>query len=228
MDGCPKRIEGWQSEELRYARYDRSFYLSFVGLFYTFVHMPTSKAALKPKTPKQLAFFKRATSEYGGELLKTRAGRAHARPLDSKNTMHLVLRSSRAKGEMSFRRPQHQRAIQGIIRKFSAKYGVKVLSLANVGNHLHIHLKLSTRYGYTPFIRAVTSAIAMAVTGRSRWSKTPKKKEKFWDLRPFTRIVVGLRAYFTLRDYVELNQFEGAGVPREHALMIMSERRQSG
>jgi hypothetical protein len=49
--------------------------------------------------------FKQADRNYGGELLKTRKGRSMGRPLDKKNSMHLVLRSSKAKNEWSFKTP---------------------------------------------------------------------------------------------------------------------------
>ncbi len=171
--------------------------------------------------------------------MKTRAGRAAGRPLDTRNTMHLILKSTKAKGELSFLHSKNSGRIKQIVKKFSVKYGVKILSMGNVGNHLHLHIKLSNRFGYAPFIRAVTSAIAMAVTGRSRWSKgkisakgssskSNSAKEKFWDLRPFTRVIIGLRAFFTLRDYVKINQLEGQGVKREVARMMIKDFNASG
>jgi REP element-mobilizing transposase RayT len=205
--------------------------LTFSFRFYTFAHrigpeiiLKTSKASKS----KQLKLFKGSKSEYGGRIANTRAGRAGPRPLDTRNTMHLVLKSSKAKGDWSFLRPKNKARVQSILKRFSKKYGVRVLSAANVGNHLHLHIKLANRFGYTPFIRAVTAAIAMAVTGRSRWSKTPRQKEKFWDLRPFTRAIVGLRGFFGIEDYVAINRLEGSGVSREVARMIVEDRRRPG
>src|SRR4051812_1508681 len=101
--------------------------------------------------------------------------------------MHLVLRSTKAKGEWSFKRAANEKKIQAILQRFSARYGVRVLSLANVGNHLHFQIRLTNRHTYRPFIRAITSAIAMAVTGASRWKPLKKEpKDRFWDYRPFT------------------------------------------
>src|SRR5438477_6926726 len=91
------------------------------------------------------------------------------RPLDTSNTMHLVLRSEMATGDWSFKKPRNEAKIRQIAEKFSQKFGVRIISLANVGNHLHFHIKLSNRFTYRPFIRALTAAIAMAVTGASRW-----------------------------------------------------------
>jgi hypothetical protein len=58
----------------------------------------------------------------------------------------------------------------------------------------------------------VTAAIAMAVTGASRWNKLGIK---FWDRRPFTRIVIGRRAFLSVRDYVRINHIEGQGYSRD-------------
>ena len=167
--------------------------------------------------------FDKKSKAYGGELLKTRKGRSGPRPLATRGTIHLVLRSAKAKGDWSFKK--HDGRIREIIGKFSRKYGVKVLSLANVGNHLHFQLKLSRHHLWNPFIRAVTAAITMAVTGANRWNPSRPgsegRKERFWDYRPFTRVVQSWRGYLKLKDYILINQWEGAGHPRRLARWIV-------
>jgi REP element-mobilizing transposase RayT len=176
---------------------------------------------MKISTKKpQLHMLARNPSAYGGELLKRRRGRIHGRPLATKYSMHLVLRSSVAVKEKSFLKPVNKTAIQRIIKKFSVKYGVKVISLANVGNHLHFHIKLGNRHAYRRFIRAVTAAIAMAVGGITRWSN--HKKEKFWDYRPYTCIVEAYRQFLNLRDYIQINKYEGMGYSRQTAKYFIS------
>lgn len=170
---------------------------------------------------KQLNLLRNEPKAYGGSLLKTRKGRSRGRPLATKQSMHLVLRSSKAKGEWSFRKPENRRKISALIDKFGTRYGVRILSLANVGNHLHIQIQLTVRHGYKPFIRALTSAIAMAVTGINRWTAKAGQRLKFWDYRPFTRVIIGYRALLTLKDYIRINQIEGVGISREHARMIV-------
>lgn len=183
------------------------------------------RTATQEQKAKQLRLLKTQESSYGGELLKKREGRAHGRPLSTTNTMHLVLRSSRAAGDWSFRRPKNEKKIREIVLRFSRKYGVRVLNLANVGNHLHFHIRLGNRYTYKPFIRAVTAAIMMAVTGYSKWNKRPAD-ERFWDYRPFTRIIAnGLRAFLSLNDYIRINQLEGFGFRREVARIIVADER---
>lgn len=169
---------------------------------------------------KQICLFKKPTLSYGGTLLNSREGRQHGRPIDTKNSMHLVLKSSKAKNEYSFRRPIHAQKIKTIIKTFSNKYGILVHSYANVGNHLHLHLKISNRNTYAPFIRAVTASIAMWVSGKNRWNKN-SLEGKFWDFRPFTRVVVGYQAFLNLSDYVKINQLEGLGNTRDQARRIL-------
>ena len=176
-------------------------------------------------SPKQLSLLKAGEKAHGGELRKKLKGRG-ARSLSTKESMHLVLRSSKATQLWSFKKPANDRAIREIIKRFSTKYGVKILSLANVGNHLHFHIRLANRYTYYKWIRAISSAIAMKVTGMNRWTGGKNQpQDKFWDYRPFTRIIQSFRALLTLKDYILINQFEGLGMPRSKARLIIDSRR---
>ena len=172
------------------------------------------------KRSKQIPLLKPSNLSYGGTLLKTRKGRQHGRPIDTKSSMHLVLRSSQAKGPLSFRTKKNQQSISRITQKFSKKFGIQVLSLANVGNHLHFHIKISKRRAYMAFIRAITSAIRMAVAGNPRWTPSTLNK-KFWDYRPFSRVVRSRQAYLNLEDYIAINKFEGLGLPRTQARLLI-------
>ena len=149
---------------------------------------------------------------WGGALHKTRAGRKGYRPLAIGHSLHLVLRSSAARGACSFWRPQHKRQIQFLVKKFSERHGLRVFSMANVGNHLHMHVRVPHRRGYLRFIRGLSAAIEMAVTKNSA---TPRKR--FWDQRPFSRVVFGRRAFARVQDYVDLNHLEATGLNRANA-----------
>ncbi len=181
--------------------------------FYTFAHVNR-----RAKIP-QLKLFNDEPKAYGGDLLKKRKGRRGPRPLDTKNSMHLVLRSNHARGHWSFRVGDNPRKIAKILKRFAQKYGVRILSVANAGNHLHLHIQLGHRYGYKPFIRATTAAIAMAITGMSRWKKLDLR---FWDQRPYSRVVIGRHAWAHLTKYIRVNQLEGMGYPRATAKAVMS------
>lgn len=166
----------------------------------------------------QLKFFKKHRSDYGGDLQTTRKGRQGPRPISTKHSMHLVIRSTKATKTWSMRQPHHKAKIKAILNKFAKRFGVLLISEANVGNHLHLEIRLSNRHTYKPFVRAVTAAIAMAITGASRWNP---KKIKFWDHRPFTRIAETWKEVLNLRDYIKLNQFEGRGFKRAEARLLV-------
>ena len=156
-------------------------------------------------------YIQRNPSAYGGILQKKRAGRRRGRPLHTKFSMHVVLRSSQARGQWSFLR--HKFKILHIIEHFSDKYQIKILSMANVGNHIHMQVRLRRQNTWNPFIRAITSAIVAAVTkNRSR---------KFWDYRPFTNLVFTHRYFLKLKDYIEMNQLEGVGLNRAKARRLL-------
>ncbi len=191
--------------------------------------------------------FKKLPKDYGGSLRKTRKGRAGARPISTRHTMHLVLKSSKAKGEWNFLRRANKKSIRRIIDKFAFVYGVKVVSFANAWNHLHLQIRLLNRFAYRPFIRAITGSIAMAVTGRSRWKKATEASQmtealkassdtkdrynsqmngKFWDDRPFTRVVESYKEYLILKDYIRMNEIEASGWQRKAARsMVQVEKR---
>ena len=69
-------------------------------------------------------------------------------------------------------------------------------------------LKFPSRVIYLRFVRSITAAITILVTGAK---KNARAALKFFDERPFTRIVRGLKAYKIAHDYVRLNQLEAAG-----------------
>ena len=171
--------------------------------------------------PKQLDFFSPGERVYGGTLMKSRKGRKKGgRPLAPLKSMHLVLRSTKATGKMSFRYKDNPALIKRLVKKYSERFRVKILSVANVGNHLHLHVKILNRTSYAYFIRALTGAIAMGISGRHRWSNAAEKL-RFWDYRPFTRVIEHYRAYLALKDYIKINALEGLGVSRLEARLIV-------
>lgn len=172
---------------------------------------------------RQINLFKNSRSDYGGDLLKTRNGRLRGRPLATRHTMHLVLRSTKAVGPWSFKRPNNEMKILKIVNKFALKHGVGIQSMSNAGNHLHLQIKLEHRLSYKPFIRAITAAIAMAVTGASRWKPLKKSaNDRFWDCRPFTRIAIGRSAFLNLRNYIKLNALESFGYSRKQGRVLIT------
>jgi hypothetical protein len=74
------------------------------------------------------------------------------------------------------------------------------------------------RNEYRRFIRAFTAAVAMAVTGTSRWNPL---NLKFWDHRPYSRIARNALAFLYVKNYVRINQLEAVGYTRERARSLV-------
>jgi REP element-mobilizing transposase RayT len=138
---------------------------------------------------------------FGGSLLKNSNAKSK-RPLESKLPIHLVLRANRG----GMRSPKTHLRVNRAVEKTCKRHGVKIYRYANVGNHLHMLIKIPGRSRWAAFIRELTGRIAQevkAVTGQAG---------KYWKQRPFTRIVRGWRKAFRLAcDYVELNILEAEG-----------------
>ena len=140
--------------------------------------------------------------------------------------MHLVLRSSKAKGLWSFTRKENKEKIHKIVYKNAAKNFIKIISYANVGNHMHLHLKLSARKEYFAFIRAITGAIALTVMKSSKNRKfVHGYKDRFWDQRPFSVIINTYRHFMNMKDYMEINRLEGGGLNRASADLLIAQRK---
>ena len=117
---------------------------------------------------KQLSFegreFKKLSSVFGGELL----GKGHARtkrPINTKSSMHITLRSSMAKYENSFLHYKNRKRIEDSIYRHGKKFNIKIYKLSINYNHLHIHARFFSVESYRKFIRSVSGTIARIVLG---------------------------------------------------------------
>jgi REP element-mobilizing transposase RayT len=157
------------------------------------------KRGCKPNNPH---------GHFGGRYLKTYNPKSE-RPMDSKKALHLVLKSSLAVGEKSFNNDKYKTKIWDIICDHAEKLDVKIYRYANGGNHLHLLLRAKNRADYVAFIRIITGLIARLV-GKSE--KGQPLKKKFWDARPFSRIVSFAKQEFTaIKSYLLRNTLEAIG-----------------
>jgi REP element-mobilizing transposase RayT len=161
------------------------------------------------KRPKQLEFqgsaFEKPKDWFGGAYLKGNHAKCK-RPLESKFAVHVVLRAT----ESGLRKPAVYHHVNLAVTRACKKYGVKLYEYANVGNHLHLLIKLPHVRAWKAFIREITGRIAQIARGLKGRQKSAAK---FWRHRPFTRIVRGWkRAYRLAKDYILLNQLEGEGL----------------
>jgi REP element-mobilizing transposase RayT len=197
------------------------------------------KQKIKAVQHRQLSLFKRDLRFFGGTLLHgKRKGR---RPLSATEPIHLVLRSSWAMGQNSFLRQQNKRPIESLITSLSRKYGVTLYQRAIASNHVHLLLKIECRKSYVAFIKVLSSKIAFhvmknqsfkifkkslpdhsdlrsTITARSKprsdGAKTTEIQgmgQKFWQFRPFNRVLTWGRDFNGCKQYVIQNTLEAIG-----------------
>lgn len=142
-------------------------------------------------------------SVHGGDVGCGR--RKVARPLDSKKPLHLVLKSSHAKGKMSFLSYTNRLAVEQIIRGRAREFSVVIHGFENMGNHLHLVLKFKSRALFQRFLKTVSGLIARHVTKARRGKPFGKR---FFDRLAFTRVVQGARDLRGLVRYLFKNEIE--------------------
>src|SRR6476620_10568066 len=140
-----------------------------------------------------------------------------ARTIVTRQAMHVVVRSSQAKGRYSFL--GKAKRVEDILLRQAERFGVRLYDVANAGNHLHLVLRASSVRLFKGFLRAITGLLARLVLGVERGS--PWKGARFWDARPFTRIVSWGRDYTQLRNYLLLNRTEMLGMKRQPARAML-------
>jgi REP element-mobilizing transposase RayT len=144
---------------------------------------------------------KKPKDSFGGSLLKNSHAKTR-RPLDSKLPIHLAMRSDWAK----MRLPKYFSKVNQTVREVCQKHGVSIYQYTNVGNHLHMIIKIPARPKWAAFIRELSGRIAQVAQDLGGKEKA---KRKFWSKRPFTRIVGGWRRAFSMaKAYVRLNIYE--------------------
>ncbi len=170
-------------------------------------------------------FERKAGAKHGGDLAIGK--RKTFRPIDPKQALHVVLKSSKARGELSMLHPKHCNSIHKHIRKIAKRRGVKICQFANVGNHLHLLIKVPSRAAWQRFSKELSGGIAQIVTGARKGQALPRNAQgtqpesalrAFWDHLLFTRIVSLGRDFNGVCRYLVKNLFEAAGVPMKKLL----------
>ena len=144
----------------------------------------------------------RDRTEHGGDLARSK--RKVARPFRAKQLVHLVLRSSKAKGKLSFLNAKNATKVESVVKIQANRHFVKVYEFVNVGNHLHLKVRPYTKDGFRNFLRTATALIARAVTG----AKKGKPFGIFWDALAYTRVLRTRAEEWTLRRYFAANSYE--------------------
>lgn len=155
---------------------------------------------------KQPDLFGRPSLEFGGK--PSRGRRKTARPIATKRAMHIVLRSSKARGTLSLLHPANRKIVDRAILAAGERFAVRVYDRANVGNHIHFVIKACSHQAYRAFIRYLSGRIAFEVTG----AKKGRAAGRFWDSIPYSRVLEWGRDFVNARIYITKNLLEGEGV----------------
>jgi REP element-mobilizing transposase RayT len=156
---------------------------------------------------KQLSFsgklFNKPKDAFSGSLLNGNNPKTK-RPLDSKMPILLTLRAERS----GMRKLGVLHRVNHQVYAIAKKHGVKIYNYSNVGNHLHLLIKIPRIHRWAAFIRELTGQIAQLMLKNIDLPKGLR----FWKYRPHTRIVRGWKkAYKIAKEYVELNELEATG-----------------
>lgn len=149
---------------------------------------------------------------FGGSNLKSNP--KTARPISTKELMHVVIKANRAKGKLSFLKKE--REIIVLINRLSLKFNVKIKDVVVMSNHIHVLLRAYQRPAFQNFLRALSGLVVRKAfqTERSR----PLSYGKVLEGRPFSRIVNrGMRSYRNIKKYFDLNRLEKYGFSKSES-----------
>ncbi|MGZ5279967.1 MAG: transposase, partial [Pseudobdellovibrionaceae bacterium] len=111
---------------------------------------------------KQLSFQNtnwRHRYSHGGLLRQKRAGRG-ARPLSSKEPIHLVFKANKDVIKGGFRSYRRFALIHHLLQKYQAKFFIKIEQVSIQGDHIHLLIRTSRRSLFQNFFRVLAGQIA--------------------------------------------------------------------
>jgi REP element-mobilizing transposase RayT len=149
---------------------------------------------------KELGYKSDAT--HGGKSSKGK--RKIRRPLDPKYPVHLILKATKARNQLSMLRPRSRRYIWLLVRDKADQFNVKLAGFANVGNHLHLKIKFKRREDFQKYLKSVSSLIARHITG----ARKGRPFGKFWDHLAYTKVIKVWVQEKLLNHYIIANGIE--------------------
>lgn len=153
---------------------------------------------------KQLQLFKETTlSSFGGNLLKKSHAKS-ARPFSSKASMHIVLKAN------SYALKHYDLRVEKLIERHAKNNYIKIYSLQNIGNHIHLVIRAKNKDLLKCFLRSICGLIPRLL-----------KTANLWVQRPFSRIIKWGKAYRKIKNYMTINRYESMGYKRSQAEFML-------
>jgi len=110
----------------------------------------------------QLSFQKtnwRHQYSHGGSLRQKRAGRG-ARPLSTKQSIHLVLKANKDVIRGGFRLHRRFALIHHLLQRYRIKFWIRIEQVSIQGDHIHLLIRTTRRSQYLYFFRVLAGQIA--------------------------------------------------------------------
>ncbi len=146
------------------------------------------------------------SSAHGGR--ESVGKRKKTRPYSPKSSIHLVLKSKRARGKWSLRHRKNHSKVTAMIYVYAARFKVHVYRAANTGDQLQLLVKSSDRKALADYLRVLAGRIAVTVSGAQ---KGIKRIGKFWDHLCWSRLVKWGREFYHVQRHVFAHELEYAG-----------------
>jgi REP element-mobilizing transposase RayT len=191
-------------EECRERRF--SFDRALVGIGIVII-LDEVMTTLRQLRQLRLPGFSRPRLEHGGS---TGSGkRKEARPFTSRRPLHVILRSSQARGPWSLRRKENEAAVREVLGEGCKRFETKIYERAITGGHIHLLLRARRRELFANFLRFVSGQIAQRVTGACKGAPC---LEGFWDEPIWSRVVTSEPDFQKVAAYIRLNLLETMGL----------------
>jgi REP element-mobilizing transposase RayT len=134
---------------------------------------------------------------HGGVSLKKR--RKIARPLIPGVVTHVVFKSSKAKGNLSFY--THKKLVADLLKARSKKFFIEILEWVNMGNHLHLKVRFKDKKRFGQFLKSFAANVARGITKARKGNPFGR----FWDGLVYTRVLLSKIEELGLKGYFEAN-----------------------
>ena len=152
------------------------------------------------------------SKQHGGDLSTKK--RKSRRAIDSTKSLHVVLKSDKARGLRSLN--NNSAVVKRVIRKSSWLFRVKVYSFSLNHNHIHLCVKGRNREDIQNFFRVLAGHMAQEILRKfplpEKRGNAPGYKRKFWNALLYSRIVSWGRDYGRVLNYIYINKLEALGL----------------
>jgi REP element-mobilizing transposase RayT len=165
---------------------------------------------------RQQQFFSQSIKiQHGGSLATGK--RRSVRPLSSRLSLHITLKSHQAIGGRCLFR--HKKMILRVMKRAAAHFRIKIYNYAICGNHLHLLIKGSHRQDLQNFFRVFAGHVAQNILAQKPLTQgaggAPRKQRgcrknqrRFWSYLLYSRTVSWGREFRRVVRYIDKNVLE--------------------